>query len=218
MFASLRYRRKHDYRSFPFASLRYVCALQKYVCADPEGVYTTWALAASERVCTTEAWAAPGGVYTKGSWTAYESVCTTEACAAPGGVYTTWALAASERVCTTEACAAPGGVYTQGPELHLNVSALQRPVLLLEVSTPQGPKLIWTCLLYRVLCCSWRSLIRQGPVPTYCRTCSLRFENNFLAIYCIRFASKIILSLSIVFASLRKIICVLSEVFASLLN
>jgi hypothetical protein len=31
----------------------------------------------------------------------------------------------------------------QGSELHLNVSALQRPVLLLEVSTPQGPKLIW---------------------------------------------------------------------------
>ncbi len=37
----------------------------------------------------------------------------------------------------------------QGSELHLNVSALQRPVLLLEVSTPQGPKLIWTCLHYR---------------------------------------------------------------------
>jgi hypothetical protein len=28
-----------------------------------------------------------------------------------------------------------------GPELHLNVSALQRPVLLLEVSTPQEPEL-----------------------------------------------------------------------------
>jgi hypothetical protein len=30
---------------------------------------------------------------------------------------------------------------TQGPELHLDVSALQRLVLLLEVSTPQGPEL-----------------------------------------------------------------------------
>ena len=48
--------------------------------------------------------------------------------------------------------------------------------------------------------------------------CSLHFENNFLAILCVRFSSKIILSLSIVFASLRKIFCVLSEVFASLLK
>jgi hypothetical protein len=29
----------------------------------------------------------------------------------------------------------------QGPELHMNVSALQRYVLLLEVSTTQGPEL-----------------------------------------------------------------------------
>ncbi len=29
----------------------------------------------------------------------------------------------------------------QGPELHLYVSTLQRPVLLLEVSTPQGSEL-----------------------------------------------------------------------------
>jgi hypothetical protein len=27
----------------------------------------------------------------------------------------------------------------KGPELHLKVSALQRPVLLLEMSTPHGP-------------------------------------------------------------------------------
>ena len=47
------------------------------------------------------------------------------------------AFAVSERVFTTEACAAPGGEYTQGPELQLDVSALQRPVLLLEVSTLQ---------------------------------------------------------------------------------
>ena len=42
---------------------------------------------------------------------------------------------------TSEACAAPEGVYTTGVELHLNVSALQRLVLLLEVSTPKGPEL-----------------------------------------------------------------------------
>ncbi len=53
---------------------------------------------------------------------------------------------------------------SHGPELHLNVSALQRPVLLLEVSTPEGPELIWTCLQYSGLCCSWRCLpTPQGP-------------------------------------------------------
>ena len=52
------------------------------------------------------------------------------------------AFAFSESVFTTEACAAPGGVYTQtqGPELQLDVSALQRYVLLLLMSTPcTGP-------------------------------------------------------------------------------
>jgi hypothetical protein len=51
------------------------------------------------------------------------------------------AFAVSERVFTTEACAAPGGEYTQGPELQLDVSALQRPMLLLEVFTPPGLEL-----------------------------------------------------------------------------
>jgi hypothetical protein len=37
-------------------------------------------------------------------------------------------------------------------------------VLLLEVSTPKGPKLFWTCLHYRGMCCSWRCLpTPQGP-------------------------------------------------------
>jgi hypothetical protein len=51
------------------------------------------------------------------------------------------AFAVSERVFTTEACAAPGGVYTQGPELQLDVSALKRYVLLVVMTTPQGPEL-----------------------------------------------------------------------------
>ncbi len=52
------------------------------------------------------------------------------------------AFAVSERFFTIEACAAPEGVYTQGSELHLEVSALQRYVLLLEMSTAQqGPEL-----------------------------------------------------------------------------
>ncbi len=39
-----------------------------------------------------------------------------------------------ERVYTIEACAIPGAVYTTEHELHPDVSALQRPVLFLEVS------------------------------------------------------------------------------------
>jgi hypothetical protein len=44
---------------------------------------------------------------------------------------------------TTEACATPGGVYTlqSTPERHLDVSAQQRHVLLLEESTPLGSEL-----------------------------------------------------------------------------
>jgi hypothetical protein len=68
----------------------------------------------------------------------------------------------------------------QGPELHLNVYALQSLVLLLEVSNP------------------------QGPVPTYSLMCLFCFENNFLTVVCVRFTLKIIFFLSNVFASLRK--------------
>jgi hypothetical protein len=109
-------------------------------------------------------------------WAASGRIYTTEACAAPGGVYATGAWAASGHVYTKEACAAPGGVYTTGPEqhkvstphgleLHLYVSTLQSPVLLLKVPTPLGLSCIWTCLLirYRGMCCSWRSSKPQGP-------------------------------------------------------
>ncbi len=41
---------------------------------------------------------------------------------------------------TTGACTAPGGVYTTGPELHLDVTTLDRIVLHLDVSKPQGPE------------------------------------------------------------------------------
>jgi hypothetical protein len=60
------------------------------------------------------------------SWT--YSIKTTADCSATGLVYTTEASAATGFVCTTEAFAAPGYVYTLGPELHLDVSNLQRPV------------------------------------------------------------------------------------------
>ncbi len=100
-----------------------------------------------------------------------------------------------------------------GPELNLDVFALQR-----YVSNP------------------------QGPVHTYCRTCSLRFENNLFTVEHVRFASKIIFFimcsllfennfLSNLMCSLHfeknfltdkhvrfalKIICLLSKVFSSL--
>ena len=86
----------------------------------------------------------------------------------------------------------------QGPELHLDVSALQRSVLLLEVSAT-GPELHLDVSALRRYVSN-----PQGPVHTYCRTCSLRFENNFLTVERVRFASKIIFFLSNVFATLRK--------------
>jgi hypothetical protein len=47
-------------------------------------------------------------------------------CVAPKGVY------------TIEACTSPEDVYITGPELHLDVSTLKRPVLLLDMSTLQA--------------------------------------------------------------------------------
>jgi hypothetical protein len=48
------------------------------------------------------------------------------------------------------------------PELHLNVSALQRLVLLLDLFAPQGPELIWTCLHYGV-CATPGGVYTTGP-------------------------------------------------------
>ena len=83
----------------------------------------------------------------------------------------------------------------QGPEMQMDVSALQRSVLLLEVSTLQGRELqmgasalqrsvlswrclhyrglscIWTCLHYREVYCSWRCL-PQGLSYTSGRVCT----------------------------------------------
>ena len=87
---------------------------------------------------------------------------------------------------------------------------------------PQGLSCIWTCLHYRGTCCSWRCLPQrpelhldvsalqkyvsnpQGAVHIYCRTCSLRFENNLLTVGRVHFASQIIFLLSNMFALLRK--------------
>ncbi len=169
-------------------------------------VYITEACAPPGRVYTTEAWAAPGRVWTTGAFAAsgcdyinyrdmsctWTYLPTEEACAALGLVY------------TTEACAAPQRFYTLGPELHLNVfgqqepllhpyvstptgawdalelSTLQKPVLLLDVSIPQSLSCTWTCLDNRSLCCCWMWLGKlqrhklQLNLPSYtrCLCCS----------------------------------------------
>jgi hypothetical protein len=68
------------------------------------------------------------------------------------------------QVYTTEACAASGRVYTtEGPELHLNVSGQQEPLLLLDLYSLQGLNCTWTHLTavsidYRSLCYIWTFL------------------------------------------------------------
>jgi hypothetical protein len=50
----------------------------------------------------------------------------------------------------------------QGPELHLDVSALQQHVLLLELSTSQGPDLHLDVSALQKMCSSWRCLHHKG--------------------------------------------------------
>jgi hypothetical protein len=107
-------------------------------------------------------------------------VRTTVACAAPGLIYNTEACAALGPAYTLgpelqlhmSALQSPvlhlDGFSLQGPELHLDVSGqqccmccswtylykIQRPVLHSDVSTHWGLSFTWTCLHYRVLCCT----------------------------------------------------------------
>jgi hypothetical protein len=86
---------------------------------------------------------APNCIIFRGTFAVSERVYTTEACDAPVGVYQR-GLSCSRKCLQyrgTEACAARDMSIPQGPELHLKVSALQRPMLLPEVSTPQGHEL-----------------------------------------------------------------------------
>jgi hypothetical protein len=103
-------------------------------------------------------------------------------------------------------------------ELHLDLVEQREPVMLLDVSTCtlQGRELhldvfrvlvacvccCLTCLYCRGLCCIQTCLVPwaelhldvsypQGPVPTYCRTCSLYLKNNFLTVRHGCFALKI---------------------------
>ncbi len=136
MFASLRYRRKHHYWSFRFASIS-----------------LSFAFDVSERVYTIEACAVPSGVYTTGAWAVSDRVCTTELCVAPGGVYTHWGLCCIwtflhyRVMCCSWRC-----LHTLGPELQLDASALQSYVLHLEVSAHWGLSCIWTCLIHKDQC------------------------------------------------------------------
>ncbi len=66
-------------------------------------------------------------------------VYNTKACAAPRRVYTTEARAAPSLVYTAEACPSSGGVYIVEALAQLAASGtLQKPLLHMDVSTPQG--------------------------------------------------------------------------------
>ncbi len=98
MFASIRYRRKHHYRSFHslrFASITFdICLWCFWTCLHYRGMCCSWR-------CLH-----------------YRGLSCIWTCLHYRGVYCSWR-----------------------PELHLDVSALQRNVLLLEVSKLQGPEL-----------------------------------------------------------------------------
>ncbi len=139
MFASLRYRRKHHYRSFCFASIT-----------------LSFAFEVSERVYIIEACAVPGGVYTTepelhSDVSALQRPVLFLEVSATGPELNPDVAALQRPLLFLE-------VSATGPELHPDLSALQRPVLFLEVSTPQSLGCILTCLHYRGLCCSWRCL------------------------------------------------------------
>ncbi len=194
-------------------------------CAAPGGVYTTRAWAASECVCTTEGCAAlqvstPQGPELHLNVSTPRSLSCTWKCLHYRGVSSISTLlvafAAAGLVYTTEACAASGHVNTLGPELHLGVvrllvaCAAAGLVYTTEACAPSGH--VYT--LGPELHLDVSNL--QGPVPTYCRMCSLCFKNNFLTVgrvcfahnflivECARFASKLIFFLSNVFVLLQK--------------
>ena len=100
--------------------------------------------------------------------------------------------AASERVCTTEACAAPEGVYTTGAW-----AASERVCTTEACAAPEGVYATGAELHLNLSAL-------QTHAYTYCRKCSLRFENNLLNVGHVRFASKIIFLFSNLFALLRK--------------
>jgi hypothetical protein len=135
---------------------------RNYISGDTRGLSCTWTCLENRSLCwsghvyTTEVFAAPRQVnktgalhYTLGAWAEPRRLYTTEAFSAPGHVYTTMALAAPGLVLTKGALAAPGRVYTTGAlanpgrvytkgvwAAHGSIK-LQKPVLLLDLSTQQ---------------------------------------------------------------------------------
>jgi hypothetical protein len=99
----------------------------------------------------------------------------------------------------------------QMPELHLDVSALQRPVQFLEVSTLQGPELHLDVSHYRGVYCSWWCL----PQGLSCIWTCLHYRGMCCFWRCLQYRDQYILTVeSVRFAS--KIISLLSNVIASL--
>ncbi len=109
---------------------------------DVSGLWTKGAFAAPERVYTTGTWASPGRTYVD-----YRSMCCSENCLHYRGLCSTWMSLQ----------------YTPWPNIHLDVSGQQVPVLLMGLCSPQAPWVApgrvyttedcmcstWTCLLYK---------------------------------------------------------------------
>ena len=66
------------------------------------------------------------------------------------GLSCIWTCLRYRSLCCTWTC-----LHHKGPELHLDLSTLQRAVQLLEVSTLRGLSCLWTCLHFSGLCWSW---------------------------------------------------------------
>ncbi len=131
-------------------------------------------------------------------------------CAVPGCVYTTGAWAPSGRVCTTEDCTASGGAYTTRGWRCIWTCLHYRGVSCSWRCLTQGLSCIWTCLHYRGMCCSWRCLPQRpelnldvSALQRYCM-CLIHRDQCILTVKRVRFTSKIICLLSDVFASLQK--------------
>ncbi len=113
-------------------------------------VYTTGA--APGHVWTSGSFAAPGRLYTTGSWAAPRRVWTTGAC--PGLDWFCLHYIVHLDVCIVQRPMLQLNVsIPQGLELHLVVSRLHEPVLLLDMSTVhyRGLWCTWTCLQHRGL-------------------------------------------------------------------
>jgi hypothetical protein len=85
------------------------------------------------------------------------------------GLSCIWTCLRYRSLCCTWTC-----LHHKGPELHLDLSTLQRAVQLLEVSTQRGLSCLWTCLHFSGLCWSWAAYGRLAAA--FPGTSTLKFS------------------------------------------